>query len=131
MTASFFVTFQNSALLILSPKFQLRCATLLKDSFVSNKQQIKVWGLVFFKEWRNVTNILMSLKNNNDKLIKCTQSALTRLLGLHFVCCCLFSPLISNFNLVVAIYRNIIRWFCSFVKLLYKIDGNKKTFTFV
>ena len=49
---------------------------------IKKKQQIKVWGLVFLKEWRNLTiNILMSLKNNNDRLIKSRQSALTRLLG--------------------------------------------------
>ena len=48
----------------------------------TNKKQIKVWRLVFLKEWRNLTNILMSLKNNNDRLLKSRQSALTRLLGL-------------------------------------------------
>ena len=79
-----FVTFQYSTLLILSPTLQLWCATLFKDFFVSfKKQQIKVWGLVFLKEWRNLTiNILMSLKNNNDRLIKSSQSALKRLLSL-------------------------------------------------
>ena len=66
----------------------------------------------------------MCLKNNNDKLIlgKVLSQGYIRLL----VCSCLFSPFISDFNLVVAVCDHITCHFCNFVKLLYKIDDRKK-----